>query len=136
MAFAASGHATDLQAANRATGIPASEYLAVEFRLPQDARNSVEGSAHGGTPDRLRVQLGRTSANSSLRSSGNPASGAVIGLPIAARFVFELTGTPDGGGSVSRSMAGRTRHLDGDRAARRNELLSHAYTADPRDRGE
>jgi putative ABC transport system permease protein len=31
--------------------------------------------------------------------------GAVIGLPIAARFVFELTGTPDGGGSVSRSMA-------------------------------
>jgi predicted permease len=34
MAFAISRHATDLQAANRATGIPASEYLAVEFRLP------------------------------------------------------------------------------------------------------
>ena len=47
MAFAVSGHATDLQVANRATGIPASEYLAVEFRLPQD----------GGVPDRLRVQL-------------------------------------------------------------------------------
>jgi hypothetical protein len=31
--------------------------------------------------------------------------GAVIGLPIAARSVFELTGTPDGGGSVLRSMA-------------------------------
>jgi hypothetical protein len=31
--------------------------------------------------------------------------GAVIGLPIAARVVFELTGTPDGGGSVPRSMA-------------------------------
>jgi ABC-type antimicrobial peptide transport system permease subunit len=31
--------------------------------------------------------------------------GAVIGIPIAARFVFELTGAPDGGGSVSRSMA-------------------------------
>lgn len=57
MAFAASGHATDLQAANRATGIPASEYLAVEFRLPEDARNSVDGSADGGAPDRLRVQL-------------------------------------------------------------------------------
>jgi putative ABC transport system permease protein len=47
MAFAVSGHATDLQVANRATGIPASEYLAVEFRLPQD----------GNVPDRLRVQL-------------------------------------------------------------------------------
>jgi hypothetical protein len=31
--------------------------------------------------------------------------GAVIGLPIAARVVFELTGTPDGGGSVVQSMA-------------------------------
>ena len=47
MAFAVSGHATDLQAANRATGIPASEYLAVEFRLPQD----------DAAPDRSRAQL-------------------------------------------------------------------------------
>jgi len=40
--------ATDLQAANRATGIPASDYLAVEFRLPQD----------GDVPDqRLRMRL-------------------------------------------------------------------------------
>jgi hypothetical protein len=31
--------------------------------------------------------------------------GAAIGLPVAARFVFELTGAPVGGGSVSRSMA-------------------------------
>jgi len=31
--------------------------------------------------------------------------GAVIGLPIAARSVFELTGTPDAGGSVAQSMA-------------------------------
>jgi ABC-type antimicrobial peptide transport system permease subunit len=31
--------------------------------------------------------------------------GAAIGLPIAARFVFELTGTPDGGGAVAQSMA-------------------------------
>jgi ABC-type antimicrobial peptide transport system permease subunit len=31
--------------------------------------------------------------------------GAAIGLPLAARFVFELTGTPDGGGSVVQSMA-------------------------------
>ena len=31
--------------------------------------------------------------------------GAAIGLPVAARFVFELTGAPDGGGSVSQSMA-------------------------------
>ncbi|MBC7894946.1 MAG: ABC transporter permease [Cytophagaceae bacterium] len=53
MAFAASAHATDLQVANRATGIPAAEYLAVEFRLPEDARNSADGAA----PDRLRVRL-------------------------------------------------------------------------------
>jgi hypothetical protein len=45
MALAVSRHATDLQAANRATGIPASEYLAVEFRLPQD----------GAVPDRLQL---------------------------------------------------------------------------------
>ena len=31
--------------------------------------------------------------------------GAAIGLPIAARSVFELTGTPDGGGSAAQSMA-------------------------------
>jgi len=31
--------------------------------------------------------------------------GAMIGLPIAARSMFELTGTPDGGGSVAQSMA-------------------------------
>jgi putative ABC transport system permease protein len=34
MAFAVAGHATDVRAANLATGIPASEYLAVEIRLP------------------------------------------------------------------------------------------------------
>ena len=57
LAFAVSGHATDLQAANRATGIPASEYLAVEFRLPNGARSSVDALADAGAPDRLRVQL-------------------------------------------------------------------------------
>lgn len=31
--------------------------------------------------------------------------GAAIGLPIAAWFVFELTGTPEGGGSLTQSMA-------------------------------
>jgi putative ABC transport system permease protein len=31
--------------------------------------------------------------------------GAVIGLPIAARFVFELASTPGGGGSVSQGIA-------------------------------
>jgi hypothetical protein len=31
--------------------------------------------------------------------------GAAIGLPLAMRFVFELTGTPDAGGSAARSMA-------------------------------
>jgi predicted permease len=42
LAFAVSGHATDLQAANRATGIRASEYLAVEFRLPNGARATAQ----------------------------------------------------------------------------------------------
>jgi ABC-type antimicrobial peptide transport system permease subunit len=39
------------------------------------------------------------------RSVVQIALGAAVGLPIAARSVFELTGTPDGGGSVARSMA-------------------------------
>ena len=39
------------------------------------------------------------------RSLLQVGTGAVIGLPIAARFVFELTGTPGGGGSVARSTA-------------------------------
>ena len=55
MAFSASRHATDLQAADRATGIPASEYLAVEFRLPEDAGSSPGGSVEAN--DRLRAQL-------------------------------------------------------------------------------
>jgi hypothetical protein len=57
MAFAVSGHATDLQAANRATGIPASEYLAVEFRLPEGATTSVDAGAADGASERVRVQL-------------------------------------------------------------------------------
>ncbi len=57
MAFAASRHATDLQAANRATGIPASEYLAVEFRLPEDVRSFEDASANGGARDRWRARL-------------------------------------------------------------------------------
>jgi len=47
MAFAVSRHATDLQVTNRATGIPASEYLAVELRLPEGA----------GAPNSWRVKL-------------------------------------------------------------------------------
>jgi hypothetical protein len=57
MAFAVSGHATDLQAANRATGIPASEYLAVEFRLPDGGGSSADAVTNDGAPDRMRVQL-------------------------------------------------------------------------------
>jgi predicted permease len=57
MAVAVSGHATDLQAANRATGIPASEYLAVEFRLPEGATTSVDAGAADGASERVRVQL-------------------------------------------------------------------------------
>jgi predicted permease len=60
MAFAVSGHATDLQVANRATGIPASEYLAVELRLPEGVGTAASDrsvSEAGGAPGRGRVQL-------------------------------------------------------------------------------
>jgi putative ABC transport system permease protein len=57
MAFAVSGHATDLQAANRATGIPASEYLAVELRLPEGAGTSVDARADDGAPEQVSLQL-------------------------------------------------------------------------------
>jgi hypothetical protein len=50
MAFAVSGHARDLQVADRATGIAASEYLAVEFRLPEGATASVDSR----TAERVR----------------------------------------------------------------------------------
>lgn len=53
MAFAVSRHATDLQVARRATGIPADEYLAVEFRLPE-ATNTPDG---GAPSDATRLQL-------------------------------------------------------------------------------
>ncbi|MBK8250811.1 MAG: ABC transporter permease [Gemmatimonadetes bacterium] len=51
MAFAVSSHATDLQVANRATGIPSSEYLAVEVRLP----DGTAGDA--GAPALRQAQL-------------------------------------------------------------------------------
>ncbi|HET6681998.1 MAG TPA: ABC transporter permease [Gemmatimonadaceae bacterium] len=57
MALAISAHATDLQAANRATGIAASEYLAVEFRLPADDRGFTGARADLGARDRLRARL-------------------------------------------------------------------------------
>jgi len=57
----------------------------------------------------IRAALGATRRGLLLtilkRSLVQIGLGAVIGLPIAARAVFELTGTPDGGGSVPRSMA-------------------------------
>jgi len=57
MALAISRHATDLRAASRATGIPASEYLAVEFRLPDGAGTSREARADEGAPGRARARL-------------------------------------------------------------------------------
>lgn len=56
MAFSVSEHATNLQAANRATGITASEYLAAEFRLPESAGGSQAGD-DGTAGDRLRLRL-------------------------------------------------------------------------------
>lgn len=63
MALAILSRATDLQAANRATGIPASEYLAVEFRLPPDAQVAAADqralvAALEGEPGVRRVAVG------------------------------------------------------------------------------
>ena len=62
MAFAVARHATDLQLANRATGIPASEYLAVEFRLPAGAVGE-DAAVSGDTTDRARTQLAAAQRN-------------------------------------------------------------------------
>ncbi len=57
MAFAVAAHATDLQVANRATGIPASEYLAVELHLPDGAASPAASSASDVAPDGRRTRL-------------------------------------------------------------------------------
>lgn len=57
MAIAISGTATDLQAAKLATGIPASEYLAVEFRLPEGDRPALDANPDSEASARLRTRL-------------------------------------------------------------------------------
>jgi hypothetical protein len=57
MALTIAGHATDLQVAERATGVPAREYLAVEFRLPEGDLASVDAGVDGGARGRLRTRL-------------------------------------------------------------------------------
>src|SRR5690606_16196033 len=57
----------------------------------------------------IRVALGAPRAALLLtvlrRSLLQIGLGALIGLPFAARFVFDLTSTPAGGGSVLRAVA-------------------------------
>lgn len=57
LAFAVSSHATDLQVLNRATGIDANEYLAVELRLPDDAATAAEAGGAADHTGRLRARL-------------------------------------------------------------------------------
>lgn len=57
MAFAVRGQATDLEAADRATGIRASEYLAVEFRLPNDVPRPTAEETPGDAGERHRLRL-------------------------------------------------------------------------------
>lgn len=56
MALAVSGHATDLQVADRATGIPAAEYLAVELRMSEDATTAAHARVGDDARDRQRVR--------------------------------------------------------------------------------
>ena len=59
MAFAVSGHAMDARVTDRATGIAASEYLAVGLRLPEIAERRLanlvgqrlDDISRGNTPD-------------------------------------------------------------------------------------
>ncbi len=51
---ATSAHATDIQAANRATGIAASQYLAAEFRLPSGA-GGTDASANERLADSAKL---------------------------------------------------------------------------------
>lgn len=55
MALTIARHSTDLRVADHAAGVPSAEYLAVEFRQPEDDRASADGDA--GVRDRLRARL-------------------------------------------------------------------------------
>ncbi|MCC6931211.1 MAG: ABC transporter permease [Gemmatimonadaceae bacterium] len=57
MAFAVARHATDLEVAERATGIRAAEYLGVELHLPADASMAAGAPGGDGLTDRRRAQL-------------------------------------------------------------------------------
>jgi hypothetical protein len=60
MAFTVSGHATDVRVSERATGIPAGEYLALELRLPDDAATFSDA---GGTDERAARLHARLAAD-------------------------------------------------------------------------
>lgn len=57
MAFAVARHATSVQVLDRATGIDATRYLAVEVRLPEDAATATD--VHGAVEraERMRLRL-------------------------------------------------------------------------------
>lgn len=57
MAFTVSGHATDVQVSERATGIRAAEYLALELRLPDDAATFSDAGGTDERAARLRARL-------------------------------------------------------------------------------
>jgi hypothetical protein len=76
------------------SGIYAMLSLSVSERTREIGIRSALGASRGG----LLLTILR-------RSLVQIGVGAVIGLPIAARSMFELTATPDGGGSVLDSMA-------------------------------
>jgi len=57
MALAVTRHATNLQSADRATGIPAAEYLAVELRLPDGEMSFADARGRDGAAERRRAQL-------------------------------------------------------------------------------
>jgi len=112
LALSVSGHATDLQVANRATGIPASEYLAVEFRLPEGAKAAVDArelvAALEREPGVRRVAVGDVLPRMEHRSrpyeldgASSPAPDAPLRWTALARVdveFFDALGTPVLGG--------------------------------------
>lgn len=77
LAFAVSGHATDLQVLNRATGIDASRYLAVELHLPEDAATAMAGAGDGGRAERMRARLAADQRALVAALEREPGSGRV-----------------------------------------------------------
>jgi putative ABC transport system permease protein len=92
MAFSVSGYATDSQVADHATGVRASEFLAVEFRLPDDASGSASDqrelvAALEREPGVRRVAAGDVLPRMEHRSRPYELDGVELGPDARRRWV-------------------------------------------------